>query len=55
MYIIDLILVVWFIVVSIIVAFMICDRIVSNRPKSKFGKWWRNNIIMQVHSDDEQF
>lgn len=46
MYIIDKIVMIWAISVGIIVVFMICDRIVWNRPKTKFAKWWRNNVVM---------
>ena len=31
------------------------DELVYKYPNTKFGKWWRNNVVGQVPSDDENF
>jgi hypothetical protein len=39
------ILVIYFITFIIVMGILFFDRYVPDNPKSKFGKWWRKNLI----------
>ena len=42
--IINLILNIWFFTISLIIVFFIGEAVVTKKPQTKFGKWWRKNI-----------
>jgi hypothetical protein len=52
MEIINLIFFIWATLVGILIVFTICDRIVWHRPKTKFARWWRNNIVTHTYRDN---
>ncbi len=36
---------VWILLAFIVIFIFTLDSIISDKPNSKFGKWWRKNII----------
>ena len=46
------ILIVNFIMIIIVMTIFTLDRYISDEPKSKFGKWWRKNLIQRNEEND---
>ena len=46
------ILVIYVITFIIVMAIFTIDRYVPDEPKSKFGKWWRKNLIQKNEEHD---
>ena len=36
----------------IVIGLFTLDRYISDEPKSKFGKWWRKNLIQKNEEHD---
>jgi hypothetical protein len=46
------ILVIYFIAFILLMSMFTIDRLISDEPKGRFGKWWRKNLIQKNEEHD---
>lgn len=46
------ILVIYLITFILVMSIFTIDRLISDIPKSKFGIWWRNNVVQKNEEHD---